>query len=382
MAETPKIVQPANGSQPEFIPARMLNEFTYCPRLGYLEWVQGEYTDNAFTLDGGRVHRRVDRESGELPEPGEEPGEGEAPVVSRSVLLSASRADLIAKIDLVEAEGGSAIPVDYKRGKKPDLPEGAYEPERVQLCAQGIILRENGYDCPHGVLYFVDSRERVVIEFDEQLVDRTLELAGQFRDVAASGNIPPPLEGSPKCNGCSLVGICLPDEVGLLRAQEYDRKSVTPRRLIPARDDAMPVYVQGQGLFVGKSGDQLVVKEKGKKVAEARLFETSQLNLVGNVQISTQAVRELCSRGIPICHFTTGGWFYGMTRAELHKNVELRIQQYRAFDDPRRALDLSRRFVATKIRNCRTLLRRNATESDEKVLRKLSRLAGQAAPDR
>ena len=31
---------------PELIPARMLNELAYCPRLAYLEWVQGEFADN------------------------------------------------------------------------------------------------------------------------------------------------------------------------------------------------------------------------------------------------------------------------------------------------------------------------------------------------
>jgi len=30
---------------PELVPARMLNEFCYCPRLAYLEWVQGEFAD-------------------------------------------------------------------------------------------------------------------------------------------------------------------------------------------------------------------------------------------------------------------------------------------------------------------------------------------------
>ena len=31
----------AEGDLPGMIPGRMLNEFTYCPRLGYLEWVEG-----------------------------------------------------------------------------------------------------------------------------------------------------------------------------------------------------------------------------------------------------------------------------------------------------------------------------------------------------
>lgn len=41
----------------DVVPARMLNEFTYCPRLAYLEWVQGEWADNPDTLDGEFVHR-------------------------------------------------------------------------------------------------------------------------------------------------------------------------------------------------------------------------------------------------------------------------------------------------------------------------------------
>jgi len=39
------------------LPVRMLNEFTYCPWLAYLEWVQGEFMDNAETMEG-RFHYR------------------------------------------------------------------------------------------------------------------------------------------------------------------------------------------------------------------------------------------------------------------------------------------------------------------------------------
>ena len=56
-------------AHPEFVPARMVNEFTYCPRLAYMEWVQGEFADSADTVDGRFQHRRVDRPSGSLPMP-------------------------------------------------------------------------------------------------------------------------------------------------------------------------------------------------------------------------------------------------------------------------------------------------------------------------
>ena len=36
----------------DFVPARMLNEYTYCPRLAYLEWVQGEWADDPANHDG------------------------------------------------------------------------------------------------------------------------------------------------------------------------------------------------------------------------------------------------------------------------------------------------------------------------------------------
>ena len=45
----------------------MLNEYAYCPRLAYLEWVQGEFDDSVDTIEGRFQHRRVDRPSGELP---------------------------------------------------------------------------------------------------------------------------------------------------------------------------------------------------------------------------------------------------------------------------------------------------------------------------
>lgn len=52
------------------LPVRMVNEYEYCPRLAYLEWVQGEWTDSGDTVQGRWVHRRVDKTAGKLPEPG------------------------------------------------------------------------------------------------------------------------------------------------------------------------------------------------------------------------------------------------------------------------------------------------------------------------
>jgi CRISPR-associated protein Cas4 len=166
----------------------------------------------------------------------------EETIHSRSLMLSAPDEGLIAKIDVLDLNAGAAVPVDYKRGRVPDVPGGAWEPEQVQVCAQGLILRENGYQCEGGFLYFIESKRRVSIPFSDELVERTRQLARELRAMAARGVLPPPLVDSPKCPRCSLVGICLPDETRLLAADDSQGQRQEVRRLVPARDDAQPLY--------------------------------------------------------------------------------------------------------------------------------------------
>ncbi|TXF10740.1 CRISPR-associated endonuclease Cas4g/Cas1g [Pelomicrobium methylotrophicum] len=334
------------------LPARMVNEYQYCPRLAYLEWVQGEWAESADTVEGRHAHRRVDRPSGELPSP-EEAAEGER-IHARSITLSSNRLGLIAKMDLIEGEGGRVVPVDYKRGKRPHVAHGAYDPERVQLCVQAMILEEHGYTCDEGVLYFTESRERVRVPFDETLRAATRNAIDGLRLIAAGGQIPPPLEDSPKCPRCSLVGICLPDEVNFLRRQE-----TPPRPLAVAHDQALPLYVQARNAKVSKKGEVLEIYVEDEKAQTVRLIDVSQLVLMGNVYVTTPTLHELMAREIPVSWHSFGGWFLGHTFGTGHKNVEIRTAQYRASFDPFTCLQLSKGFVVAKIQNARTLLRRN-----------------------
>jgi CRISPR-associated protein Cas1 len=362
----------------------MLNEFAYCPRLAYLEWVQSEFADNAETVEGRFHHRRVDAapkrsvgtgsdEVGACPPRAED--DEDSTIHQRSVWLSSERLGITAKIDLVEGVGHSVAPVDYKRGKRPHVDKGAWEPERVQVCAQGLILRDNGMECDGGFLYFVGSRERIAVSFDPPLIERTLELIAAMRDMARNGAMPPPLVDSPKCPRCSLLRICLPDEIGWLRQDHTDTEQAasTVRRLLPGRNDALPLYVQQPGARVGKDGDCLKVMDRETVLVEARLVEISHLVLFGAVQVSTQVVQELCKREIPISYLSSGGWFYGLTTSLMHKNVDLRRRQYAVAADRASCLVLARRLVQAKIANCRTILRRNHAAAPETLLQDLKR---------
>jgi len=58
---------PAPAPPLTVIPARMLNEFVYCPRLFYYEFVEGVFVESADTIRGKTLHRRVDSGTGDLP---------------------------------------------------------------------------------------------------------------------------------------------------------------------------------------------------------------------------------------------------------------------------------------------------------------------------
>src|SRR6056297_1516672 len=285
----------------EYLPARMVNEYVYCPRLFYLMHVEGQFADSVDTIGGRIVHRRVDNGSGALPsamlenssaisendeepiakppEPkrkrskskhlqaptlfGEEPEEAEEETAqpsevpqesldeqpqtihARSVMLSSESLGVIAKLDLAEATGNLVTPVDYKRGRprrNADGTNGAWQPERVQIALQALVLRDNGYDCDAGVLYFNETRQRVTIAIDEPLLDATREAVVGARSLQTSGEIPPPLVNSPKCVRCSLVSICLPDETrSLARATAAettgDAGTDEVRPIVTARDE-------------------------------------------------------------------------------------------------------------------------------------------------
>jgi CRISPR-associated protein Cas1 len=162
--------------------------------------------------------------------------------------------------------------------------------------------------------------------------------------------------------------------------QAVSEKAPAPgiRRLVAPRDDLRPAYLNTQGMRVGKSGEVMQVREKEELKQEIRIGEISQLNLMGNIQVSTQAIQSLCYAGVPVCYFSQGGWFYGITTGLNTKNVFLRKVQYRLAEEDWFVLSLARQLVAGKIRNHRTMLQRNHIEPKAVTLQQMKSMAERA----
>ncbi len=341
----------------------MVNEYSYCPRLFYLEWVQARFESNSDVEEGRWQHRAVDVERGRMPGP-----EGDPLREARSVLLGSERLGLIGRADIIEGVGDAVRPVDIKRGRPPDG-KPAWQPEMVQLCVLGLLLRDNGYRCDDGVLYFAETRQRVVIPFDDDLVARTMTLIAELRAVAVESEAPPPLVDSPKCPRCSLVGICLPDETNLLTL----RSTRSPRRLVPRDSAARPLYVTDQGATVGLRSGRVTVTRSGEEIEAVRLIDVSQISVYGNVQITSQLLRTCFGQEIPVCWFSFGGWFAGIAEGLPSKHVDLRRRQVGIAAQA--GLPAAQRFVQGKIRNSRTLLRRNTRGDVDPIIAQLRTLA-------
>ena len=359
---------PAAGETP-LVPARMVNEFVYCPRLAYLMWTQGEWAETGDTVDGRRVHARVDRPGAPLPPP-EAVAAAEPKIVSRSLTLSSASLGVIAKIDVAEAEDGAVTPIDYKRGRRPHVALGAYEPERIQVGLQSLLLEEHGYRVAEGALYYAESRERVRVALDEGLRAAAKAAVHGLRLVVAQGRLPPPLADSPKCPRCALVGVCLPDEVRALTGSP-----LAPRPIAVPADEALPLVVQSQRARIAKDGETLKISEEDGAETSVRLIEVSDVALFGNIAITTPALAALLEREIPVAFLSHGGWFRGLAHGIGQRNVEIRTAQYRASFDDAFCLRFARELVAAKIVNQRTILRRNWRGADADRQAVLARLA-------
>ncbi len=339
----------------------MLAQHAYCPRRLHLMYAEGRWADNEHTDAGRWVHRNADRREDVLPTK----ADPDAPRVARSVTLECLELGLRAKLDLLEITGDESVPVEIKRGHGPQE-GGTYLSERMQLGAQALLLQASGHRCDHGIIYYAETRSRVRVEIDGALRAEVVEGIQEVKRVLALPLSPAPLVDSPKCRGCSVVGICLPDETNLLtaRAAGTPNEDEPLRRLVPPRDDALPLYVQEQGAQVGKRGETLTVTLRGVLLAEVRLLDVSQLVVHGGVSVTSAALHLLCSAGIPVLHLTIGHWFVGMTSGPSLRNAFDRAAQFARAAEPQFCLRLAKSLIVAKGRNQRTLLVRNGNPED------------------
>ncbi len=199
-------------SHGEMIPISSLNALEYCPRKFYYQFVQGETLVNEFVLEGTLAHQRVHQAGTRTMAEGERE--------TTQLYLYSEVLRLTGFADVIEERADVLIPVEYKHGQ-----QGQWLNDQVQLCAQALCLEERQPGKPpitYGYIYYIGSRRRVKVAFTPQLRARTKAAIAQAWQVAARETPPPPLLGklAARCPNCSLLPLCLPNEVRLLQAKK------------------------------------------------------------------------------------------------------------------------------------------------------------------
>lgn len=363
----------------ETIPIRMCNELVYCPRLFHIEHVQGIFVESAETVEGSGQHERAARRGKVRRKPGTafaaddpEPPASDVPpwdaLIPRSMEWSAPSWGVHGRLDMVELGGDEVVAVEAKRGSAPatdqhrwmdfELPHRAWPPDVAQLGLYMAALRDAGLPCSEGRLFYRGNGIHTVIAWSDELERFLRAVVAEARRVRSSPVAPDPLESSPKCVGCSLHGVCLPDEHHALKAEAAARELHPIRRIIPGRDDRAVIHVTRPGTLVRKEGESLVVCPRDQEPERLLLKDISHVALYGPVQVTEQCMQLLLMQGVPVSHHTSAGRLLGLSAPMLSQNIHLRRAQFRAADDPARSLEAARALVIAKVRNQRTVLRR------------------------
>lgn len=197
---------------PESIPISALNTLEYCPRRYYYQFVQGDTVVNDYVLEGTLLHKRVHQEGVKTTTEGE--------LATTRLYLYSETLHIAGFADVVEEKDGVLLPVEYKHGK-----QGQWLNDAVQLCAQALCLEERQpqkLSIPFGYIFYQRSHRRTRVMFTAELRERTRATIAHAFQIALRDTPPQPLSGEDvvRCPGCSLLPLCLPDEVLLLQSRK------------------------------------------------------------------------------------------------------------------------------------------------------------------
>lgn len=117
------------------------------------------------------------------------------------------------------------------------------------------------------------------------------------------------------------------------------------------------LYIKEQGACVQKLGERILITKNHQTLLDIPVIQLENLAIIGNVQVTTQALRMLMEHGVDVSYLTCSGRYLGHTAAEASKNIFLRFEQYRFYLDTDRRLQMARVITDNKIQNQISVIR-------------------------
>ncbi len=188
-----------------------INQYLYCPRRYYYINYFDTIEMNFYLKDGQLKHENQSRRGGWI----------------RELYLKSEKLGIHGKIDVLESKniksiGTTLTPIERKRGSS------YHDNDEVQLAAYCMLL-EDYLDEPvrMGYLYLFGTNERYAITITDWHREKVLQVVQAIRNMTLD-NIPEFVDNPNKCEKCSTVQYCLPEETKML--EEEDAKKVRRER--------------------------------------------------------------------------------------------------------------------------------------------------------
>lgn len=125
------------------------------------------------------------------------------------------------------------------------------------------------------------------------------------------------------------------------------------------------LYIKEQGATVQKMGERILVTKNSKTLLDVPIIKIENISVIGNVQVTMQALRMLMENGIDVSYFTYGGKYLGHTGADASKNIFLRFEQYGFYLEEPRRIAMAKTIVDNKISNQEAVIRTYRWKTDE-----------------
>lgn len=340
---------------PDLLPISLVAQHAFCPRRAWLE-AMGEKADSFQMAVGTDAHGRSD-------DPSASRGS-----VHRAVEVASLDLGVIGRCDAIEiGHDGQVTVVEYKATPVRRRSE-VTEPTVVQLALQVSALLEAGVTVAGGAVWFTEHRTRVAVPIGPAELALARSHVDGVRAVLAGQGAPPPLEDDPRCRRCSHAGICLPEErsLGVVRR---------PKAADPYAD---VVHLATPGARASIRSGRIRIVKGAEELGSVPIERVHAVVVHGNCDVSSGLLRELLWRRLPVVWCSGAGRVIGWASSASSPNGGVRVRQHVLSE--RGHLGLARAFVAAKIGNQATLLRRHGDATATVAeLRTLQRRAATAS---
>lgn len=130
------------------------------------------------------------------------------------------------------------------------------------------------------------------------------------------------------------------------------------------------LYVTEPGSRVEREYNRILVSKGGDVLLDVPALKVSQVVLVGQVGVTTPALRMLLERDIDLVMLSASGEFQGRLIGDRHSNTNLKRAQYRRAEEPDFCLKVIQAVVWGKLWNSRVRCLRIAAATSNQVAQK------------